>query len=445
MADFPPAQYIDGYTATGNTISFTIAGYTGKKVASVTVTDGGSYTTPTASVAFSGGSGSGATATANMGLKTLVFSSSGASSLLEPTMPTSVLVTVTGGATANPIFGLSSVSPNTDLFFDITTTPTISLSGDNGTYTDATVSLNSSSSLHVASLTTPASGGGSYTPNQEVSVQIVDASNSSTVLGTATITTDNNGDISTDTVILDSWNTAQSKSTLTSYSLKLKSPTATLSSSVFAIKAVKMSLATASSRISVTNIGNGYTNVPQIQGTGLKTEVELINNAQDIDFDKKTILKEAVVLNNNASYTSAPTITVSGGGLSNTNVVKTLAYFVNSVSFTNGGLGYTSTPTVAISGSVSSGGANATGTATISTLEAISLPNLSEAEADPTTGDFREICHAICEMVNNINTESVSTSLQTTLQTNGTGIIDKFTFSFDLVPETGVLAVDPEP
>lgn len=633
MAEFPPAQYIDGYTATGDTISFTIAGYTGKKVASVSVSDGGSYTTPTASVAFSGGSGSGAMATASMTLKSATLTSTGASSLIQTSNPANVALTLTGGAIPSPIFGLASVSPNADLFFDAGTTPTVTVSGENETYTDASVLIDQTSGLLVASLVTPHTlnqngdfvggnaGSGSYKISDESSVQIVDASNTNTVLGTATITANNQGRISSETVILDSWNTVQSKSTLNGYSLKLKSTeasfeftsftpettlylktkgsdsatpsfailetsaygvpatfnvntttctpasffvsdsyqpytatanvtiikennqqvvgtmsagssqvtwtggpmtwesatqfitylavtdvsnpdvyverlvisgvtgsvtwngagrydtealsftiiniyndnsctipatssnfnyilepstTAQLSTSAFAIKAFKMPLSTASSRISVTNSGNGYTDKLELSCTGLKLEAELINNADNTTFNQIMLLKKAKIESNNSIYTTTPTMTISGGGISDTNVVKTFEYNVNSITITNGGLGYATTPTVTISGSVQSGGANATGTAVLSTSPAISLPNLAENEADPITGDFREICYSICELVNNIDTQSVRTGVQTTLQTGGVGIIDKFTFVFDLVPETGVLVVEEE-
>ena len=155
MAVFPPAQYIDGYSATGNTISFTIAGYTKKKVASLTLTDGGSYSTPSASVAFSGGSGSGATATASMGIKSISFTSVGSADLLNTTTPESVDVTIEGNAEVEPIFGLASALINTNLYYDITTTPSIAVTGENGAYTDAVATLNSTSTLSVASLNLP--------------------------------------------------------------------------------------------------------------------------------------------------------------------------------------------------------------------------------------------------------------------------------------------------
>jgi len=631
MAVFPPAQYIDGYSATGDTISFTIAGYTGKKVASVSVTDGGSYTTPTASVAFSGGSGSGASATVNMALKGITFSSTGASGLVETASPQSVSIQVSGASGANPLFGLASVSPNVDMFYDISTNPTVSVSGSNGTYSDAVISsLDSSSGLSVASLVTPATGSGNYKLSDESSVQIVNSANTSVVLGTARVNADSQGNIMEETVILDSWNSSASKSTLEGYSLKLKSiepsfeltsftkatntnfyfktdgtsapslsitnstpyhngqatftvstttcvpatftdtwtgglfvadenvtirrqhyqnnqptvatiangqstftwqgdamtwqtasnntiyeaisvanptdpplyelrirtvkstaspeitwnnlgrydtqniqfsanniytntegttlassssfnyaitssTTTQISSSSFAIKALKMPVGTASSRISVTSAGNGYTELLQVQSTNLATEAELINNVQSENFNQKLLLQDSSIQGNNGIYATAPTITVSGGGISNANVVKTIIYKANDVVITGSGVGYLTSPSVSFSGSVSSGGSNATGTTALSASPAISLPNLIESEADSTSGDFREICHAICEMVNNIDTQRVQTSVQTTLQPNGVGIIDKFTFTFDLVPETGILAIDPEP
>jgi hypothetical protein len=631
MAEFPPAQYIQGYSATGNTISFTIAGNTGKKVASVTVTDGGSYTTPTASVAFSGGSGSGASATVNMALKGITFSSTGASGLVETASPESVSIQVSGASGANPLFGLASVSPNVDMFYDISTTPTVSVSGPNGTYSDAVISsLDSSSGLHVASLVTPATGSGNYKRSDESSVQIVDSANTSVVLGTATINADNEGQLSDDIVILNSWATGQAKSTLQGYSLKLKSiepsfeltsftkptntsyyfktdgtsapslsitnqtpyynggatftipltscvpatftdlyngllfipdenvtirrqhsgnnqptvatvangqstftwlgstmtwqtasdnsiyeaisvatptapalyelrirtvkstaspeitwnnrgrydtqgiefainnihtdpscetlatnssfsysvvssTTAQISTSSFAIKALKMPVGTASSRISVTSAGNGYTELLQVQSTNLKTEADLTNNVQSGNFDQKLLLKDSSIQGNGGIYASAPTITVSGGGISNSNVVKTIIYKADNVAITNTGLDYLTSPSVSFTGSVSSGGTNATGTTALSENPAISLPDLSEANANPTTGDFRVICHALCELIEGIDTNSVRTTFETSLQPSFTGVIERYTFIFDISPESGELVMDPEP
>jgi hypothetical protein len=625
MADFPPAQYIDGYSATGDTISFTIAGYTGKKVVSVVVTGGGSYATPTASVGFSGGgSVNQATATASMGLNTLSVSSVGASSLLQTSEPEDVEIYIFNGddeIQATPLFGLGAISPNVNMFFDKAITPTVTVSGLNGTYTDASVSIDSSSSLHVASLVKPSTGSGNYPQDATIPVQIVNASNTNTVLGTATITTDFEGSIDTETVILDSWNTAESKSTLNGYSLKLKmtqpyflvtgyginpsnrtvyfrtdgptpsvsigatspygstasftvstntvspvtfyeqstgniyvanvnkqikiqstgvvvatlsagasecvwvggsmtlatarsgvlycavdtgtsnnevyiyistvatnggtaitynsggkyatnitqasatniysNPAGTtsvngsldvfcssvteISTSSFAIKALKMPISTSSSRISVTTTGAGYAVAVNVGNTGLYQDPELVSPVEIYNYDRMMILNSVILPNSALTYTSTPSINISGGGITNSNVVKTLTYKVNSVAVTDGGSGYATSPTVAFSGSVTSGGANATGTSALSATSAISLPSLTEAQADPTTGDFREVCHAICQLVNNIDTLSLTPSLQTTLQTGGAGIIDKFTFTFDLVPEAGVLTVDPEP
>jgi hypothetical protein len=48
-------------------------------------------------------------------------------------------------------------------------------------------------------------------------------------------------------------------------------------------------------------------------------------------------------------------------------------------------------------------------------------------------------------MIAQIDTICVKTDLSTSLQTNGVGVADKFTFEFDLIPETGSLVMDPEP
>lgn len=630
MAEFPPSQYIDGYTATGDTISFTIAGYTGKKVASVTVTDGGTYTTPSASVAFSGGSGSGAVGECLLELKSLDFGSTGATSLISTSQPNSVQISMSGNSNASALYGLQSLSATSDHFYNINTPPTLSVSGENGTSTDAVISFDSASSLHVASLTTPtpATGGGIYPMESQVPVEIVDSSNTNVVLGTATITSDGDGNIEGSTVNVTSWTTPESRATLLSRTLKLKTtipsltitsfthpqlyinvqsgvspsisvpttttfangtaifavtvslvkpitfydqldptsvfvagtsgywqgswagniyrvnlaenqvaqPVATISSgsstcswignplayanagdsfwmartymgiyetfelkvrtasiessnpvtltnagrystspsisvtniytnsacstllnstslnistsgtdlsSAFAIKAVRMSQATASSRVTVTEAGDGYAGLLTVNAVGLYANTNLDDALISNNFTQTLRLKSATINKNNGTYSAQPTITVSGGGITDSNVTKTFKYNVKSVTITNGGIGYTTSPTVTFTGSVPSGSSNAT--ATLSTTPAISLPNLTEAEADSATGDFREVCHALCEMIETIDTTCVKTNLSTTLQTSGVGIVDKFTFEFDLIPETGSLAIDPEP
>lgn len=621
MADFPPAQYIDGYSATGNTISFTIAGYTKKKVASLTLTAEGSYSTPSASVAISGGSGSGASATVSMGIKSISVASVGSADLLNTTSPETVGLTVGGNAEVAPIFGLGSARINANLYYNITTTPTIAVTGENGTYTDAVATLDSTSTLSVASLNLPTSSTPASLPySASLSMKIVQPSATGTVLGMATMTTDDDGII--DGVSVVSWTTATSKSALQGLSLALYHDSATkhtvtgitanvplfvkvngnapsisvtnsgtttseasiiltsnnivpkqlrdldpstsaqlntvyagsgaltdvttasvgtvssgvitytgpavtrdtiiagneyavavtdpvwvfsglyssgfsrnpnpsgtfnydggglystnsftvvplniytnlactvsatnadftVTSSLYTILtsattigSVKIATEASPSRISVGTIGTGYTSLIQITPTGLYTNSELLNLATNSNFSVNNRLNGTSVSNAGSGYITAPAVTFTGGGITNSNVTKTLVYKVVSTNVNIGGLDFVTAPTATFSGTLSSGGTNATATAVLSTNSAISLPNLTEAEADPTTGDCREICHALCELADTINTNSVNSSFQTTLQTGGAGVIDKFTFVFDLVPESGALAVESEP
>jgi hypothetical protein len=643
MAEFPPAQHIDGYTATGNTISFTIDGYTGKSVAGLTLTDGGSYMTPTASVAFSGGSGSGAVATCSLELKSLDFGSTGATSLISTSQPNSVQISMSGNSNASPLYGLQSLSATGDHFYNINTPPTISVSGSNGTSTDAVISFDSASALHVASLTTPtpATGGGTYPADSDTPVEIVDSANPSVVLGTATITADGNGTMEGSTIYVTNWTTPESRGALLNRTLKLKTtvpsylvtsftsstqfyfriqnggtpnisitntspfaggnttvgvatnnvkpvsfllaqnqslftagtsgswqgswtgniystqpvegqvatPVATissgssvcswigngityanagnsfwmsrnfeylsyggqtytdfetlelvvrtasampsnvislttggryptndlnlsvtniytdpngntlatsgnfaigisansLSSSGIAIKAVRMNQATASSRITVTEAGDGYAGLLTVSPVGLYANTNLDDALISNNFTQTLRLKSATINKNNGTYSAQPTITVSGGGIADSNVTKTFKYNVKSATITSGGLGYTTSPTVTITGSVASGGSNATATSVLSASSAISLPNLTETEANPTTGDFRVICHALCEMIEEIDTDSVTTNLETSLQTSFTGVIERYVFTFDISPESGELVMDSEP
>jgi hypothetical protein len=624
MADFPPAQYIDGYNATGNTISFTIDGYNKRKVASVSLSTRGSYTTPNVSVAFSGGSGSGASATALLRPETLVLSPT-QFGMPVTSNPSAVQIDVSGNADATPIFGLESLTPKGDMFFVRNQTPTLTVSGANGS--GANIRLDIQSNLKPAILVAPSTGTGTYPPiDNNAQIEVVDASNPTVVQGTVQGYVNDQGQLEDDELTVTNWYNAESRSSLDNMSLKLvgvgvstysliefyvrtsdeifarvndgmltptittnsnsdtispasisvntdsvypatwryvndQSPftapyavtiktsassgnslgsinngsrlsswsatpmswiqanqsvtyyacsvndptnedpipikiatvtlnnvalqgggsfrtegislninnvyedsecitpasmsnfiesfsettTSPLSPNTFPILAFKMPYATASDRIEVISEGNGYVDMPEVNSTQLYSDIGLGNNVDASNFNQRLILFGANLTANGATYTTAPTVTVSGGDISDSSVTKTLTYSVDSITLTNGGFGYLSAPSLALSGSVSLGGSNATATAVLSASTSISLPNLTENHADATTGDFREVCHALCELVDNIDTSSVRSALSTSLQTNGAGIIDKFTFTFDLVPETGALAVDPEP
>ena len=110
--------------------------------------------------------------------------------------------------------------------------------------------------------------------------------------------------------------------------------------------------------LTLTNGGAGYTSAPTVSltgggGTGATATATLAPRA----------VAGLTLTNGGSGYTSAPTVTLTGGGGAGASATATLATrFVASVTVTNGGNGYTSTPTVSFSGG---GGTGATATATV--------------------------------------------------------------------------------
>ena len=77
-------------------------------------------------------------------------------------------------------------------------------------------------------------------------------------------------------------------------------------------------------------------------------------------------ISTVTITNGGSGYTSAPTVSFSGGGGSGASATATVSGGkVTAITITGGGLGFTSNPTVSISGG---GGSNATATATFGTL-----------------------------------------------------------------------------
>lgn len=103
----------------------------------------------------------------------------------------------------------------------------------------------------------------------------------------------------------------------------------------------------------VTNPGTGYVvgDNPQVVFTGTAAAGTVTG---------------AKVVNGGTGYTSAPTVTITGGGGSGATATATLlAGAVSSITITSGGSGYTSTPTAAIT---LGGGSGATATVQVSTV-----------------------------------------------------------------------------
>jgi hypothetical protein len=146
--------------------------------------------------------------------------------------------------------------------------------------------------------------------------------------------------------------------------------------------------------VNVTNGGNGFTSAPNVSFTGGgsgATGVATVSGGH---------VTAVTITNGGSGYTSAPTITFTGGGggsgatgtvtvnIPQADIVATTAASgVSAVTVTNGGGGFTSAPTVSISGG---GGSGATGVATLSggRIVAVTITNAGTGYTSAPTVSF---------------------------------------------------------
>jgi FtsP/CotA-like multicopper oxidase with cupredoxin domain len=109
----------------------------------------------------------------------------------------------------------------------------------------------------------------------------------------------------------------------------------------------------------LTNGGSGYTSAPAVSITGGGA----VTNATAVAVLAPTALASITLTNGGTGYTSVPGVTITGGGGSGATATAVMAPTgnVKSVSMTDPGAGYTCTPTVVFTGG---GGSGAAGTAT---------------------------------------------------------------------------------
>ncbi len=136
--------------------------------------------------------------------------------------------------------------------------------------------------------------------------------------------------------------------------------------------------------VTLTDPGTGYTTAPTVTlsgggGTGA-TATAVMASHSTMDGHVSSITVDAP----GTAYTTPPTVTLSGGGghgataVPTMTAVTTVTGWVNSLTLTSGGSGYTSVPTVSISGG---GGSGATAIADISTTSAVTSIVLDSAGA----------------------------------------------------------------
>ena len=115
--------------------------------------------------------------------------------------------------------------------------------------------------------------------------------------------------------------------------------------------------------VTVTNGGSGYTSAPSVTFSGGGGSGA--TGTASVTLDGVT---SVTVTNGGSGYTSAPSVTFSGGGGSGaTGTASVTLSAVDSVTVDAGGSGYTSAPSISFSGG---GGSGATGTASV-TLGAV--------------------------------------------------------------------------
>ena len=114
--------------------------------------------------------------------------------------------------------------------------------------------------------------------------------------------------------------------------------------------------------IAVTSGGTGYTSAPTISFTGGGGGTGATATATI----SAGVVTSIAVTSGGTGYTSAPTISFTGGGGTGATATATVsvAGVVNSIAVTSGGIGYTSAPTVSFTGG--GGGTGATATAAVS-------------------------------------------------------------------------------
>ena len=115
---------------------------------------------------------------------------------------------------------------------------------------------------------------------------------------------------------------------------------------------------------------------------------------------------------NGIRYSSAPTITVTGGGgtiTAGTNIVSETSGKIN---INNGGSGYTSTPTIMVSGTLASGTTHATGIATIVPV-VMEYIRTERDNIDKLKDVINEISDALSELITDVSnyTKNTDTSL----------------------------------
>jgi uncharacterized repeat protein (TIGR01451 family)/fimbrial isopeptide formation D2 family protein len=330
----PVEEYTLAYSnignATGTSVTVTdvlpggllYAGTPLSAVASATVTAGGTGYISAPTVTFSGGGGSGATATA-------IINGSG---------------NVTGIFITNPGSGYSS-------------NPTITFGGP-GTGAIAAVSL-----ADLVPVTAPAIGAtGQITWN----IGTLPNGSSGTVkflaFPTAAGTYTNTGIVSDGTApnARNAYDTAATTFGALNPSKVTTTPNVTSGTGVahYVISVQNPLTTTTASDVAVTdNLPSGFT---------YKSGTTVINGVAASNPCTANCVGAVGVVSGGSGYTSAPTVSINGGGGSGATAVATISGgSVTAVIVTNGGSSFTSTPTVLLAGG---GGSGATATASIATV-----------------------------------------------------------------------------
>ncbi len=118
--------------------------------------------------------------------------------------------------------------------------------------------------------------------------------------------------------------------------------------------------------LTLTAGGTGYTSAPLVTITGGGATIDATASATIAG----ATVNGATVTARGSGYVSAPTVTLTGGGGSGATATATLTRIVSAVTVTNWGNGYTSPPTVVFNGG---GGSGAAATATVASGHIIAI------------------------------------------------------------------------
>ncbi|MXW02517.1 MAG: S8 family serine peptidase [Holophagales bacterium] len=386
-----PTVEITGGGGSGATAEATVGG----SVAAVNVTSQGSGYTSAPTVSFSGGGGSGAEATASVGgvVTGLTLTQTGA----YPSGQTPAITLVSHGNGSGATAEVTALEPVTDSVLSVasitvtnggsgyTSEPTVTISAWSGfvsTGGGTEAVLTATVSNGEVTGVTVTDGGFGYTPTYYDSdrggfhPRTVVFSGGDGSGAEATIEWSTNA-FGVAAVALTNPGSGYDSNSYVHATFDDPSSFGNRSGSMVrgATAAADVAISSGGLSVTVTNGGTGYTSAPTVTisgggGSGAAAEALMGGGVTGV-----------TVTNAGSGYTRGPLVSFTGGGGSGATATASVSAHLAGLTLTDAGSGYTSAPTVAISGG---GGSGATATAT---LGADVLPEV-ELESDVTDSSY---------------------------------------------------------